>query len=272
MSIVGVGVATAVARSYEAVAMTAAIASGRRSLALARPRSATVTRQLVAVSLPNVAEGLSTSLANFPFNALLLLFGTEVVAAFHIGRRLYQQLTGPLYRSFSTVSSIVVGQLLGEGDPAGARFAGHALLGLSVVVLSAAGAILFLAAEPLVRVVTSDPTTIGYAVSFTRVFGVSMVAFGVFFPLAGSLRAAGDTRTPFYARLSGTVVFLLGFSYVAAVPLGYGLAGIYVGIVLSYVCWAGVVVAGFRWGNWADTAARLMAERSAANEEAGSPR
>lgn len=266
LEIVGVGLATALSRTFEAVVMTAAIASDRTEPSLARPRDFVITRQLVTLSIPNFAEGMSTSVANFPFNALLLTFGTEVNAAYHIGRRIYQQLTGPLYRSFNTASSIVVGQTLGEGRPAEARFAGFAITAFSVLSLGVAGAILFVWAEPIARVFTGDPETLGYAVTFTRLYGVSMVFFGIFWPLAGSLRGAGDTRTPFYARFSGTVLFFLGFSYLVGVVLGYGLAGVYAGLVLSYVWWALVVTVGFLWGDWAERAATMMAERAEATD------
>jgi len=269
LGIVGVGLATAISRLFEAVTITAAMASGRTSVSLTRPRDLTITRQLVRVSTPTFAEGMSTSLANFPFNALLLVFGTEAAAAYHIGRRIYQQLTGPIYRSLSTVTSIVVGQRLGEGDPGEARYAATAILGFGVVALGVAGVLLFVGAEGLVSVFTDDRVTADYAVQFTRVFGVSMLSFGVFFPLAGALRGAGDTRTPFYARLVGAFVFLLGVSYLLAVPLGYGLFGVYVGTVLSYACWAAVAAAGFLWGDWAGTAASMMAERADAEEVAG---
>ncbi|QCS43977.1 MATE family efflux transporter [Natrinema versiforme] len=266
LGIVGVGLATAIGRTVEAVAITAAIAVDRTDLSFARPRSLTITRQLVAVSLPNFAEGMSTSLANFPFNALLLTFGTEVTAAYHIGRRIYQQFSGPLYRSYSVAASIVVGQTLGEGRPDDARFAGLAITALSVLTLGLAGIVLLVGATPIARLFTSDPATLEYAATFARVFGVSMFFFGLFFPLSGSLRGAGDTRTPFYARFTGTAGFLLGFSYLAGVTFDYGLTGVYVGIVLSYAWWALVVAIGFVWGDWAATAASMMAERA---DEAG---
>jgi putative MATE family efflux protein len=269
LGIVGVGVGTAVARTVEALALTGAMAGGRAAVSLARPRDLTITRQLVAVSLPSFAEGMSSSLANFPFNALLLLFGTEAAAAYHIGRRIYQQFTGPLYRSFSTVTSILVGQALGEGDAEGARYLALAVLAFGVVTMGLAGLLLVVGARPVVGVFTGDATTAGYAVAFTRVFGVSMVFFGVFFPLAGALRGAGDTRTPFYARLLGSFGFMLGASYLLAVVLGYGLPGVYAGVVLSYVCWAVVAGAGFVWGDWAGTAAGMMADRAAAEGETG---
>ncbi|PGF15700.1 MATE family efflux transporter [Natrinema sp. CBA1119] len=262
LGIVGVGLATAVSRTVEAIAITVAVASPRTTPSFARPRSLTVTRQLVAVSLPNIAEGLSTSLANFPFNALLLTFGTDVTAAYHISRRAYQQFSGPLYRSYSVAASIVVGQLLGEDDPDEARFAGLAITALSVLTLGVAGVVLVAGARPIAGLFTGDPATLEHATAFTRAFGISMPFFGLFFPLSGSLRGAGDTRTPFYARLTGTTLFLLGFSYLAGVTLGYGLLGVYAGIVLSYAWWALVVGLGFLWGDWAAGAAAMMAERA----------
>ena len=93
-----------------------------------------------------------------------------------------------------------------------------------------------------------------------------MVAFGFFFPLAGSLRGAGDTRTPFYARLTGTVGFLLGGLYLFGIVLGYGLPGVYAAIVLNYTWWALVAGAGYAWGDWAADAAAMMAERADATD------
>ena len=266
LGIVGVGVATAVSRTLEAVALTVALAGPWTGPSLARPRDLTLTRQLVSVSLPSFAEGMSSTLANFPFNSLTLLFGTEANAAYHIGRRIYQQLTGPLYRSLSTVASIVVGQLLGEGESGDARYAAGAILALGVLTLGVAGAVMFVGAGAMARVFTNDASTIDYAVGFTRAFAVSMVFFGVFFPLAGALRGAGDTRTPFYARLLGSVVFMLGASYLLAVPLGYGIVGVYAGMVLSYASWAVVVGVGFLRGGWVGTAESMIADRAAMEE------
>ncbi len=266
LEIIGVGIATAISRSFEAVAMVGAIASPWTELGLARPQSLTITKQLFQISLPNFAEGMSSSLAHFPFNAIILLFGTEPNAAFHIGRRIYQQIGGPLYRSFSTASSIIVGQNLGEGKPDDARFAGFAITALSFATLSVAGVILLVFTRPIADIFVNDATTLGYAIAFTRVFAVSIMIFGIFSPIAGSLRGAGDTRTPFYGRVSGSILFYLGFSYLVAVTLGFGLWGIYAGLILNYLWWTVVVLAGFIWGDWAAQAADMMDERAQAEQ------
>ncbi|CCQ32501.1 DNA damage-inducible protein [Halorhabdus tiamatea SARL4B] len=262
LGIVGIGLATLLARIAEAGVIVAAIASRWTELAFARPRSLSITGQLLRISAPNFAEGMSTSLANFPFNSLLLVFGTEVNAAFHIGRRIYQQVAGPVYRAINTVTSILVGQALGEGDAAEARYIGFAMAALSIVTMGVMGAALVAGAAPIAGVFTDDAATLGYAIPFTQVFGVSMVFFGVFFPFAGGLRGAGETRIPFYARAIGSFVFMLGLSALLSVGLGWGVTGIYVGLVANYACWAVVAVAGFLWSDWAEKAAGLMEERA----------
>ena len=262
LGIVGVGLATAISQTLGALLITAMVGGPRTDASLARPRNFTITRQLVRVSVPNFAEGLSTSLANFPFNALILLFGTEANAAYHIGSRVFRQLSGPVYRSVYTVASIIVGQSLGKDNPDQARFAARAILVFSVGILSIMGAAVFTGAEQVVELFTRDPTTIGYAIDFTRAFAVSMIFVGVFYPIAGSLVGAGDTRTPMYARLVGVVIFLLAGSFLLGVTLDLGLVGVYAGVVFSFASWALIVVAGFQWSGWQELAERMIEERS----------
>jgi Na+-driven multidrug efflux pump len=91
LEIVGVGLATASANVLTAALLCAAIWGSHTEADFARPRDLTITRQLLRVSAPRVAEGFGSEAAEFPFNALLLGFGEAVNAGFQIGRRVYQQ-------------------------------------------------------------------------------------------------------------------------------------------------------------------------------------
>lgn len=261
LSIVGVGIATAIANVFTAVAIIAAFYSSRTAPSLRRPQNSTITRQLVAVSAPMFGEGLAGTLVFFPFNALLLIFGTEVNAAYQIGQRLRKQFTGPIYRAYGTGASILVGQSLGRGDAETARFDGWAVVGLSSLTLAVVAGLLYLGAGAIVGAFTTDPVTTGYAVGFTRVYAVSSVFLGLYFTIRGALQGAGETRVPFLGRLTGAVLLLLGFSYLASVTFGYGVPGIYAGIILSSAWMLGVVALGFARGGWAGRAATMLAAR-----------
>jgi MATE family multidrug resistance protein len=261
LSVVGVGIATAAANVFTAVALVAALAGSWADADLVWPTDLVITKQLLRVSAPSVAEGLVSTLAEFPLNAILLGFGTPVNAGFQIGRRLYQQLTGPLSRGLYVGASVLVGQALGEGDADGARFDGWATVALGVATVGLFGLALAAVAGPLVSAFTDDPATAEAATGFARVYGLTAAFLVTFSVLQGSLAGASETRIPFVARSSGMAIFTLGFTYVAGVVLGYGVLGAYLGIGLTYVWMALVVVASFYRGGWAARAASMLEER-----------
>ena len=261
LGILGVGLATAFGNLFTAVALLAAIRGSWTAASFVRPTDATIARQLLAVSAPRIAEGLAATVAAFPFNAILLSFGTEVNAAYQIGRRMYQQVTGPLSRGYSVAASVVVGQALGEGDPDRARFEGWATAALGLLTVGSVGLVLFFAADQFVRLFTDDPATRTAAAGFARTYGLSAPFLVLFVVLSGSLQGGSDTRTPFVARTTGMVLFMVGLSWLVGVHLGYGVVGTYAGIVSYHVWMTLVVAAGFRWGDWAAKATAMMRER-----------
>ena len=127
-------------------------------------------------------------------------------------------------------------------------------IGLALVVL----------APWLVRLFTSDPETVGYAVDFARVYGLAGAALVCFSALSGSLQGASETRIPFVARVTGMFGFFLGASWLLGRTFGVGPEGAYVGVLLAYPWMALFVVAGFAYTGWAARAADMMAARGSA--------
>jgi putative MATE family efflux protein len=267
LAVVGVGISTATANVFTATMLLVALATDWADANLTRPRDLVITSQLLRVSAPSVAEGLASTLAEFPLNAILLGFGTEINAAFHIGRRLYQQVTGPLSRGFYVGASVLVGQSLGESDPAEARFRGWATVALGALTVGSVGALLAVAAEPVVSAFADDATTARHATNFARVYGLTAPFLVTFAVLQGSLAGASETRLPFLARTSGMALFMLGFTYLVGVVLGYGVVGAYAGIGLTFVWMALVVTVGFYGGGWAERAASMLEERGSLPSE-----
>jgi putative MATE family efflux protein len=261
LAIVGVGLATAFGNCFTAVALTAAILSSHTNAAFVRPGKLVITKQLLAVSAPRIGEGLVATLAEFPFNSLLLSFGTEVNAAYQIGRRAYQQVTSPLSRGYNTAASIVVGQSVGAGDIEAARFQGWATVALAVGTVGTIGFVLAAGAEGFVALFTDDAATARYAVGFARAYGLAAPALAAYLVLAGALQGGSDTRTPFIARTTGLFGFVLGFSYLTSVVLGWGVVGIYAGVALQHVWGLLIVGWGFAYGDWSAKATEMMDAR-----------
>ncbi|ESS12493.1 MAG: putative efflux protein, MATE family [uncultured archaeon A07HR60] len=264
LEIVGVGIATAAANVFTAGLLLFAVYGTWTDANFARPQDFTIATQLLRVSTPRMAEGFGAELAQFPFNALLLGFGEAVNAGFQIGRRVYQQVTGPFSRGYNVAASVLVGQSLGDGDPETARFDGWAVTGLGIVTVGTVGITLVGLAEPIVSLFTDDPETARFAVDFTRVYGLAAMGLVSFSALSGSLQGASETRIPFFARVSGMFVFFLGASWVLGRTLEFGPIGAYIGVFLAYLWMAAVTAWGFEFTGWADRAASLMTERGTA--------
>lgn len=262
LGIIGVGIATAVSRTLEASAMVFVIYSDMNEISFARPRSLTITRQLVEIGIPNFLEGMSTTIVSFPFNSLVLIFGTEANAGYHVGRRLYHQLAAPIYRAFRTAASIMVGQEIGKENLKYASYCGKSISVLSSSVLLILAVLVFAGADSLVNIFTNDLVTADYAADFTRVYALSMLSFGIHASYSGGLYGAGDTKTPFYARLVAEFGFMLSLSYIVSIILGLGIIGVYIGIFACYLVRASIVAAGFIWGSWDSIATTRIDERA----------
>ncbi|EMA37333.1 MATE family efflux transporter [Halobiforma nitratireducens] len=261
LTVIGIAAATALSDGLGAIAFLAIIGSPLSEIRYVRPRRLVVIKQLLLISWPRIAEGVSEMIAEFPFNAILLAFGTEVNAAYHVGRRMYQQVASPLGRGYGVAANILVGQSLGEQKPGEAYYHGLAATGLSVLTVGGLCAILFAFAEQFVLVFTRDPVTIGYATGFAQAYAVAALFIAAYIVLAGSLRGGSETLTPFIARLVGTFVFLLGFTYVVGVHLGYGVIAAYFAVVLDFVFRVAFVGIVYYRRRWVDRGTSMMTER-----------
>lgn len=267
LSVIGIAVATAGANYLEAIAFLALIGSPWSVLEYVRPTDLVVGKQLILISLPRTAEGLTELIAEFPFNAVLLVFGTEINAAYHIGRRMYQQIAAPLSRGYGIGTNIIVGQSLGEGSPREAYRNGWIIAALAMATVGGLGVVLFGIAEQFVLIFTRDSTTVVYATDFARAYALSTVLIALYVVIAGALRGGSETRAPFFAKLSGTFVFLLGTTYVFGLRFEYGVVAAYAGIVADYT-WRNVVLClYYANGNWRERGTTMMTDRGSTDEE-----
>ncbi|WP_282190241.1 MATE family efflux transporter [Halocatena salina] len=267
LSVIGIAVATTSANYLEAMAFLVFIYSHWSQIEYVHPTDPIIGKQLILIGLPRTAEGLTELIAEFPFNAILLVFGTEVNAAYHIGRRMYQQIAAPLSRGYGIATNIIVGQGLGEGNPTEAYWDGSIIAMLGVITVGGLGFVLFGIAEQFVLLFTHDPMTVAYATGFARAYALSTVLIALYVVIAGALRGGSETRVPFLAKLSGTFIFLLGTTYLFGLRLGYGVVAAYAGIVADYA-WRNVVLCFYyATGDWRERGTTMMTDRAGADDE-----
>nr|WP_237560593.1 MATE family efflux transporter [Halostella litorea] len=280
MGVVGAAVGTVAANVLVLTAFAVGFAGGRLPLVGAFPVTVSLAgpfvtaaevRDVISIGMPLVFTNVARRAAQFPMLAIVALFGSDVVAAFVVARRVRDLLDTPGW-GFSLASSSLVGQALGTGDEADAETYGREVLrfGVAVYVVGAAGVLLF--AEQVGRLFVDDPAILPLVATFVAVACVSVVFRGVSGGATGPLRASGDTRWPFYGQALGLYAFSLPVAYLgaASVPVptvgtlpALGIGALYVALVLETLVPAVVTYYRFAGGRWKAVSRSYRPEGSA---------
>lgn len=83
-----------------------------------------------------------------------------------------------------------------------------------------------------------------------RIGALEQLPIAVQMVIAGSLRGAGDMRTPMYATLLGTLVFRVPIVYLFAVVFSWGLNGVWYATAVDWAARAALLYVLFRRGTW----------------------
>ncbi|WP_233495747.1 MATE family efflux transporter [Geodermatophilus sp. TF02-6] len=245
----GLGLPGSAVANVAGQALTAALllrALAREGVAW-RPRPAAIRAQLV-IGRDLLLRAAVLQMAFLVATGVVARAGTAELGAHQIAVQLFFFLTLVL-DAYAIAAQTLVGQALGAGRPDDARATARRVTLWGLVTGVVVG-VLLLALRPVVPpLFTDDPAVLAQAgVAWWFLAGVQPLA-GVVFALDGVLMGAGDVG---YLRTVTVGAALLGFLPLSllAVPLGWGLAGVWTGLTLFVTVRLVAVlvrVAGDRW-------------------------
>ncbi|MFW5736553.1 MAG: MATE family efflux transporter [Halanaerobium sp.] len=260
----GVGIGTFTAKTISAVIFILIFMSSKSEFNLKNPIknwNFILIKQLFKVSTPKILEGLYQSLITFPFNSIVLLFGTEAAAAYHIARRVFQQLIAPMHRSYYTVTAILSGQKIGADRVEDSKKTVEAMLILTVLSIGSFSLLIFFSSPYLVRLFGDNPATLAMAVRFLKALSIGGPVITIYGVLAGHLNGAGNTRSALYGNLLSQTFFKLGLSYLLGVYLNLGLVGVLIALPADFFGRALWVGRKYLSNDWIEEADFMINER-----------
>ena len=180
---------------------------------------------------------------------VLATFGDAALAGYTIAVRIVIFALLPSW-GLGNAAATMVGQGLGARKPERAERAVWIAAGYNFAFLGSIGLLFVLAAEPIVRLFTTDPAVSGYAVNCLRIvsLGFPLYAYGMI--LEQSFNGAGDTWTPTWINLGCFWLFEIPLAWVVAVRMGVGPVGVFAAITAAYSMVAAVSWVLFRRGRW----------------------
>jgi len=207
-------------------------------------------RDLVDIGLPVVGRNGAWTVAKFPMLAIVGLFGSNVVAAYVIARRVLGIMNAPGW-GFGLASSSLVGQALGEGDENSAESYGRDIVRFSMATYLLAAIIVAAFARPIVGLFVGEDGAATVAVAIPLVYAscLGMVPQAVKSAAAGPLDASGDTRWTFYSQALGMFGVALPVAYLGATT-SLGLLGLYLALLAETTVPAAINYWRFSTGKW----------------------
>ena len=145
----------------------------------------------------------------------------------------------------------VIGQCLGAGEKKQAQHYTMTLMGVAITGLALANLALFILMPEVVTwfsLSTEASTMCTHVVHWFNLFSVFFWATS--FTLPNALRAANDVKFTMVVSVLSMAVWRLGFSYLLCVRMGWGAVGVWIAMVIDWVCRVICFVARMKSGAW----------------------
>jgi MATE family, multidrug efflux pump len=252
LGVAGAGIAATLAVSVQLPIFFWLWTSGRLKVSRAgagwKPDRAILAR-LLRVGWPAAFEGFLFQVGLALFMRLVAPYGTEAVAAYQVGTQIlsFSFLPG---LGFGAAASTLVGQHLGEGDPARAERSGWRSMAGAMVIMTATGVLIIALAPRLAALFNLSPLAAERTVDFVWILGLVQPLMAIEYTIGGALRGAGDTRFPLFAIFAGLFLFRLAPAALAAHVFHARLNLVWSALMLDYTVKAVLLVVRFARGRW----------------------
>jgi putative MATE family efflux protein len=204
---------------------------------------------MVRIGAPAAVSMAARPLSTFLLLKIIAGFGTAAIAAFGIALRSFSVNWIP-YSGINVAVASLVGQNLGAHRVHEAE----RIVWRGLVVTGALGLLYCVAyfgwAEAIIRAFDSEPAVIAAGVPFLQLMALSFLFSGPTIPLASAMNGAGDTKPPMIVAFLANWPVKLPLSYALALPLGYGIDGVWIGMFVSLVFESVLLAIWYRRGGW----------------------
>ena len=205
--------------------------------------------RIVKIGIPSSVMGVQMTLGAWVFILLISPFGTTAVAAHTIWQRIEMVLMMPVM-GLGMGAGVLAGQNLGAGKPARAVRSGWIAGFIAEAFMLFWALVIFLTAESIVRVFSSEPALVEMGSNFLRIACAYYTVFAFAPVFQTCIAGAGDTVPPMLLGILGTWVLQLPLAYFLPRITDWGVYGIRWAMVFNAVIGTSGFVAYYVWGPW----------------------
>lgn len=204
---------------------------------------------MLRIGAPAGVSMIARPLSTFLLLKVIASFGTAAIAAFGIALRSFSVNWIP-YAGLNTAVSTLVGQSLGARNLPRAERVVRRGLGISAVLGVAFCALYYGFAREIILAFDREPAVVAAGAPFLQLIALSFLFSAPMYPLVSAMNGAGDTKPPMVTAFLANWLVKLPLCWALAIPFGYGVDGVWIGMFASIVFEALAMFAWYWRGTW----------------------
>ena len=209
-----------------------------------------MAKRILGIGIPSAFENSLFQAGRILVVSMISTFGTVQIAANAVANNLDGMGCIP-GQAIGLAMITVVGRCVGAGDNEQTVFYTRKLLLWAYISMGVfnGGILLFL--KPLVGIYALSGETMALAILLVQIHaGSGLFLWPASFVLPNALRAANDVKFTMVVSVLSMAIWRLGFSYLLCVRMGWGAVGVWIAMVIDWVCRVICFVARMKSGAW----------------------
>lgn len=255
MGVAGVAVPTLVSRAVAAVVILALAADPKQELYLEKQGLCRIERKMMGnilhIGVPSACENSFFQLGRLVVVSMIALFGTTQTSANAVANTL-DSMGIIMGQAMGLAMVTVVGQCVGAGDPEQVKYYVKKLMGWTYLLMGVCNLLIILFVNQLIGCYSSlSPETVHLARTLVLMHSsFAILMWPVSFVLPNALRAANDVRFTMWVGVGSMIAFRIVGSWILCVHLGWGATGVWIAMIVDWVCRISFFVPRMLSGKW----------------------
>lgn len=220
-----------------------------------------ILKKMVFLGVPTAMEQFITTSGQVISTRIVSTLGTVAVAANTLAVSAESLSYMPAY-GVSVATTTLVSQSIGAEKKDDAMKFGKIANRLGFCAMIFVGILLFVFAEPLIRLFTRDESVIPLAAAMLRIVAIAQPLNASCSILSGALRGAADVKSPFFIGIFGMWGLRVPLALLFVFVFHWGLHGYWIAMVIDNMTKGLLSILRFRQGKWMKNASLGRAEEA----------
>ncbi len=209
-----------------------------------------LARRILGIGIPSAFENSLFEAGRILVVSMISTFGTVQIAANAVANNLDGMGVIP-GKAISLAMITVVGRCVGARDDEQAIYYTRKLTVWSYIAMGLSNGAILLFLPKLIGIYALTGETMALSITLVRIHaGFAILLWTLSFVLPNALRAANDVKFTMVVSIFSMAVWRLGFSYLLCVRMGWGAVGVWIAMIIDWVCRVTCFVLRFSSGAW----------------------